>query len=417
MLYRISINIRVFILLAMAGVVYCGVHGQQPSSQHQATVVFDSLNNRISYLQQQSVRLKQKKDVAYLNLQRELDHTLFVKAYKEYVLDENLEKAKELVELRIEKSEFRRDQASVTFFQTYQDNIYALIKQQKIHYQQLFQKEKNFKKEFAICIAAGTIASYQKAQRMVDLALKYAHENNFTETIQYLETYKSYANALIFDFESVYDLAELTSSAKNFEKAFIPVASSDSLGGLNEAETLLAYCTDYGKLTGSSLNGEYFNKQKMMLTSALSELLDRNGREKELARYTDQSVVAQYDTINPCGVFKWHDQIVVIDEFVPASSMENVKKGEAIIHADRMLATYLQKNKLCQSIHDLKFGYAFIIPFQSNAKNTSFYYNKITEKWQFIACYTVIVNQAYTAEVSKFMPPLFFEDEMDTAQK
>jgi hypothetical protein len=155
----------------------------------------------------------------------------------------------------------------------------------------------------------------------------------------------------------------------------------------------------------------------MMLTSALSDLLEKEGREKELARYTNQSVVAKYDTLNPCGVFKWHDQIVVIDEFMPTSGMENVKKGEAIIHADRMLATYLQKNKLCQTIKDLKLGYAFIIPYKSNAKNSSFYYNQISMKWQYIACYTVVVNPEFTAQVSKFMPPLFFEDEMNVADK
>ena len=113
----------------------------------------------------------------------------------------------------------------------------------------------------------------------------------------------------------------------------------------------------------------------MVVTSALSDLLEREGREKELAIIPISQLIAQFDTLNPCGVFKWHDQIVVIDEFIPSSAMENVKKGEAIIHADKMLATYLQKNKLCQSIKDLKFGYAFIIPYQSNAKNTSFYYN------------------------------------------
>ena len=107
-------------------------------------------------------------------------------------------------------------------------------------------------------------------------------------------------------------------------------------------------------------------------------MLEKEGREKELARYTDQSVTARFDTLNPCGVFKWHDQIIVIDEFLPSSGMENVKKGEAIMHADKMLATYLQKNKLCQSINDLKFGYAFIIPYTSNAKNIFFFLQHVS---------------------------------------
>jgi hypothetical protein len=284
-----------------------------------------------------------------------------------------------------------------------------------MHYQHLFLKEKNFKKEYESYTAPATLAAYERALRMVLLALKYAHENNLTETIKYLEVFESYSRALIFDVESEYDLAELSNNAKSFEKAFLPLVASDSLQGLKEAEKLLKHCENFGTLTVSNLNGEFFKKQEMMLTSALSDMLDRQGREKELAKYTDQSVVAKYDTLNPCGVFKWHDQIIVIDEFLPTSAMDNVKKGEAIIHADKMLANYLQKNKLCQSTKDLRFGYAFIIPYKSTTKNTSFYYNKASQKWQYIACYTIVVNESYTTQVSKFMPPLFFEDEMNTA--
>jgi hypothetical protein len=411
--YRYKIHI--ILLLALFGLVVNSVNGQQASLERGSTAFFDSIDHRIDYLQKQISRLKQTRDVSYLNLQRELDHTLFVKAYQELVVDEDLEQAKKLVETRIERSEFRRDQASLKFYNTYQDNIYALIKQQRMYYQQLFTKEKNFKKEFEKHTKPGSLESFQKAQRMVNMALKYAQENNLTETINYLKVYLSFTEALIFDTESAYDLAELTNSAKSFEKVFQPLITSDSLSSIKEAETLLAHCVNYGRLTGSSLDGEFFKRQGLTVAAALSELLDRQGREKELARYTNQSVIAQFDTLNPCGVFKWHEQIIVIDEFLPSSGMENVRKGEAIMRADIMLATYLQKNKLCQSIKDLKFGYAFIIPYKSNAKNTSFFYNRISQKWQFIACYTVVISKSYTSEVSKFMPPLFFEDEMDVA--
>jgi hypothetical protein len=414
MLYRYKI--RIVLLLAIASGMLMPVYGQQITDQGSKQLL-DSLDHRIGYLRKQIERLKQVKDVSYLNTQRELDHTLFLKTYQEYIAEEDLEMAKLLVEKHIEKSEFRRDQSSVKYYDHYQDDIYARIKEQRAHYQKLFLKEKIFKKEFEAYTGPGTIAAYQKTQRFVRLALKYAQENNLTETITYLTVYESFIKALIFDVESSYDLATLTNNEKDFEKVFLPLVSSDSLEGIKEAEKLLDHCKNYGRLTGSSLDGEYFKKQEMMLTSALSDLLEKEGREKELARYTNQSVVAKYDTLNPCGVFKWHDQIVVIDEFLPTSGMENVKKGEAIIHADRMLATYLQKNKLCQTIKDLKLGYAFIIPYKSNAKNSSFYYNQISMKWQYIVCYTVVVNPEFTAQVSKFMPPLFFEDEMNVADK
>jgi hypothetical protein len=381
--------------------------------QRGSVAFFDSLDRRMDNLQKQIARLKQTRDVAYYNLQRELDLTIFVNAYEEYVLDENLDKARELVEARLEKAEFRRDQYALKFYHNYQDDIFDLIKQQRIHYQQLFLKEKNFKKEFERYTEPGTLEAFKRTQKMVGLALKYARENNLTETIKYLEMYQAYTEAMIFDAGSDYDLAALTGSTKAFDIVFQPLISSDSLKDVKEAETLLAHCLNYGRLTGSVLNEEFFKRQGLQVTAALSDILDREGREQELARYTDQAVTAKFDTLNPRGVFKWHDQIVVIDEFLPTSSMENVKKGEAILHADKMLATYLQKNKLCQSADELLFGYAFIIPFVSNAKNSSFYYNTASHKWQYMACYTLIVNPEYTLRVSKFMPPLFFEDEMD----
>jgi len=384
--------------------------------QRGSVAYFDSLDRRIDNLQKQISRLKQTRDVAYYNQQRELDLTLFVKAYEEYVVEEDLDKARELVESRLERAEFRRDQYALKFYHRYQDDAFALIKQQRMHYQHLFLKERNFKKEFEQYTGSEDLMSYQKAQRMVNLALKYARENNLTEIIKYLESYQAYTEALIFDYGSAYDLASLTNSEKEFQKVFQPLIKSDSLKDIKEAEMLLAHCLNFGKLTGSSLNEEFFKIQGLQITAALSDLLEREGREKELAKYTDQSVTAQFDTLNPRGVFKWHDQIIVIDEFIPTSGIENVKKGEAILHADKMLAAYLQKNKLCQSVQDLKFGYAFIIPYKSNAKNSSFYFNPATRKWQYIACYTLVVSADYTQEVSKYMPPLFFEDEMDTVE-
>jgi hypothetical protein len=414
MRYRFQICL-LFILL-FSGLACIQVNSQQTVTAVTHIAFFDSVNQRITYLKNQVDKLKHNRDVKYLNYQRELDHSLFVKKINEFIIEEDLDKAKNLVAESIERSEFRKDQASVKYYYGYQEHIYSLIKDQRMYYQSLFKKGSNLRKQYEAWIAPGQITAFKKTQRMVNLALKYANENNLTETVSLLEMYKSQTEALIFDAESVFDLSLLTNDAKSFEKEFLPMVTSDSLGGIREAERLLSHCVNYGKLMGSPLNGEFFKKKEMLLTSAMSDLLDRQGREKELARFTDHSVVAFYDTINPCGVFKWHDLIIVIDEFVPASSMENVKKGEAIIHADRMLATYLQKNKLCQSADDIRFGHSFIIPFKSNAKNSSFYFNKASQKWQFIACYTVILNKTYTASVSKFMPPLFFEDEMNTAQ-
>jgi hypothetical protein len=400
------------LILALQSVSDCIVFSQSVFMTRGSVAFFDSIDRRIDYLQKQVSGLKQARDVSYYNVQRELDHTAFLQAYESYVVDEDLDNARSLVESRLERADFRRDLSSVKYYNQYKDDVFTLIKKQRIHYQQLFLKEKNFKKEFERYVVDRNPESYSKALRMVNLAIRYAQENNLAETMQYLQRYHDYVDALIFDAGSVYDLKVLTNSSKAFEGVFLSLLNNDSLNSISEAEVLLDHCRNYGKLTNSSLNGEYFDKQGKIIAAAISELFEKQGRENELSRYVNQAVTAKIDSINPLGIFKWHDQIIVIDEFRPSSAMENVKKGEAIIQADRMLATYLEKNKLCKSINELKFGYAFVIPYRSNAKNSSFYYNIATEKWQFIACYTVVNNPTYTSQIVTYMSPLFFEDEL-----
>jgi hypothetical protein len=405
--------IILFLLAAIPG--FTGISAQTTRLERGSIAFFDSLDHRITELQKQIPKLKQARDVAYYNKQRELELTVFVKNVEEYIQEEDLDNAKKLVETRLEKAEFRKEQYSVTFCRKYKDDVNNLIKQQRIHYQALFAKEKNFKKEFDRLSETGSSDNYQKTLRMVNLALKYANENNLTETIKYLDNYKSYAEALIFDAGSDYDLAALTGNAKEFEKVFIPLVESDTVEDIREAESLISYCINYSRLTGSRLDPAYFARQGLVVTSSLSDLLESKGREKELERYTDESVKARIDSLNPCGVFKWHDQIIVIDEFNPSSTMEAVKKGEAIIHADKMLAAYLKKNKLCTSEKDLTFGYAFVIPYHSDTKNSAFFFNSSSQKWQYITCYTSVINTEYTQHVSKYMPPLLFKDEKDIA--
>jgi hypothetical protein len=407
---------KYFAFLFLAAITgFAGISAQTTRLERGSIAFFDSLDRRVRDLQKQIPKLKQARDVAYYNLQRELELTLFVRNVEEYIREEDLDNAKKLVETRLEKAEFRREQYSVVFCRKFKDDVNNLIKQQRIHYQALFAKEKNFKKEFDRMAKTGITDNYQKTMRMINLALKYANENSLTETVKYLGNYKSYTEALIFDAGSEYDLATLTGNAKEFEKVFLPLVESDTLEDIREAETLISYCINYSRLTGSRLDPAFFARQGLVVTSSLSDFLESKGREKELERYTDEAVKARVDSLNPCGVFKWHDQIIVIDEFNPSSTMEAVKKGEAIIHADKMLAAYLKKNKLCASEKDLTFGYAFVIPYHSDTKNSAFFFNSSSQKWQYITCYTSVIDTEYTQHVSKYMPPLLFKDEKDMA--
>lgn len=395
--------------------LWCAVAVSQPLPKG-STIFFDSLAHRLNYLESQIPKLQASRDVGYYNVKREIDLTRFLKACEEYCAEEDLDNALKMTEKSLDRAESRGDQYSVKYYEEYKNDLYNRIKRQRMYYQGLFAKEKNFKKEFERQAAVGSTDNYQKTLRTVNLAMKYARENNLIETVKYLENYHAYTEALIFDAISEYDLSELTSGQKAFEKAFLPLVESDSINDLTRADQLIRRCTDFARLAGSPISQEYLAQQAVRVTAAMSDLLEQLGREKELERYTDQSMKASTDTVNACGIFKWRGVVIVIDEFLPKASMENVKKGEAIIHADQMLAAYLKKNKLCDDVEDLTYGQVFVIPFTSKTGNSSFKYNPKTQKWQYIICYTSIVDEAYTRRVSQFMPPILFAGESGSAK-
>jgi len=396
------------LILIMLGI---NLFGQDISLEPKSKAYFDSIDYRIAALQQQLPRLKQSHDVSLFHLQRELDHTLFIREYEQYVVDEDLFKAKDMVESRLERAKFRKDQFSVDFYNRYKDKVYNQIKYQRMHYQALFEKEKNFRKEFNSITREETVEAYLHAQRMTDLALKYALENSFTGTAKGLQHYRTYTEARIYDLQSPYDLKELSENQKSFEKVFIPMIESDSIGPIKEAENLVGHCIQYAEFLKTPVSTDYFEQQKLAVAGALADFLDRQGTASNLNQLTDQAMMARIDSLNPRGIYKWHEYIIVISEFNPSSGFENVKKGEAIIHADNVIAAFLKKNKLCKSTSDLKFGYSYIIPYQSSNKTSSFLYDPNLQQWQYIACYTLINNPSYTRDVSRYMPPVFFKDE------
>jgi hypothetical protein len=130
-------------LVAVTG--FACISAQTTRLERGSVAFFDSLDQRINELQKQIPKLKQARDVAYYNKQRELELTLFVSNVEEYIHEEDLDNAKKIVEARLEKAEFRREQYTVTFCRKYKDDVNNLIKQQRIYYQALFAKKKTLK--------------------------------------------------------------------------------------------------------------------------------------------------------------------------------------------------------------------------------------------------------------------------------
>ncbi len=375
----------------------------------------DSLAQRVAYIEAKLPKLKASRDPSLYYLKRELDHTKFSREVEEWIYNEELDKAKQLCEERLERVKLKNDKASIEFYDNYKDRINKEIKYQKMRYQELLTKEKVFKKEYTTIIKEENLESLAKAKRVTLLAIKYAKENQLNNSLEYLNTYLGYTEARIFDLESPYDLENLTRVQKDFEKVFLPLLSSDSLNNLNEAEELVNNCYFYAANSKSLIDTSYFSKQKQAVITAISDYINQaDNPDAKLAAITDKAITARKDSINPRGVFKWGEYIVVISNFVPSSGYEKVKKGEAIIHADKVLAKYLEKNELGKIENGDKMGYTYIIQFNSSESGAEdFFYDEKSQSWQYMICYTQVVNSYFTKQVSKYLPPLKFNDNID----
>lgn len=400
-----------FIYLLLTNILICHqLFSQKNISKSDIHAKIDSLTGRIEFLNQKLNHLKETRDPSLYYVKKEYDHTQFSKKYEELYISEDLEEAKDMIESRLEKAKMRNDKNSMRFYNNFKDRVNKDIKLQKMHYQALFEKEKNFKKEFFKYVKEENLESYLKAKKMTELALKYATENSFTNTSSYLKQYMAHIDAIIFDHDSKYDLYELTRKESEFEKTFIPLLSSDSIHHLKEAEKLVNYCYDYSANTKSLVDTNYFVKQRKAIKTALAEFYQEESDNLNLAKITDQAIHAKVDTLNPAGVYKWNDKILVIGYFKPRSNSERVRRGEAIVKADRFLARYVEENDIGRIKDGEKFGYTVLLPYSNGESTVDFLYDSNKEMWQYMACYTKVVSNYFTKEISKYMPPITFAE-------
>jgi len=392
------------------------VRGQDQFIDLATQQLFDSLDARVKALESELPRLSRSQSMNYFFKKRELDHTIFLTYYHRYIFDEDLEKAKDLIESRLQAARKRFDSESVKFFEQYAGKLTKEQIAQQRRYQLLFAREKNFKKELYRFIEAGDEYSLKRAERMVSLAMKYAEEKKLEMVSQYLISYRHLIEATIYDFYSDYDLKKLTYNEGQFNKVFLPLVESDSLERIQEAGELVSHCYSYASSLNTRLDTSFFVLQKNVVATSISDYHDRAGNNVSLASLNGQSVVARLDSVNREGIYKWHDKILVIGHFLPSSKSEQVKSGEAIISADRKLLEYIRINRLARLGNEVRMGHTFLIPYQDDRSSSDFIFNPNKMKYQYMVCYTVIKSQTLTRDVSKYLPPLQFEFELSETE-
>ncbi|QQS51157.1 MAG: hypothetical protein IPM71_00075 [Bacteroidota bacterium] len=374
---------------------------------------FDSLDSRIVQLNQQLKAYGTERHAQYFYVRREIDMTLFVREFDQWVYDENLLQAQILTDSRKAASEKRFDNYGVEYYSAYQAKITQLRADKMRHYQSLLEKEKNFKKEYLQYIAPADEAAYLKTLRMIDLALKYTEETGRNETRAYLLFYQTHTRALLYDFYSKYDLAELTNNQNAFLKAFEPMLESDSLKQILEGQELAKQCYNYTLGANSKLDTNYFALQKIAAANAIADWNERQGLSSELSSLTGQAVLARRDSLNREGIYQWNDLIIVIGSVNFSSKSEAVRRGEAIIDADKTLFEYLRVNKYSNTASKVNLDQTTLLPVKDKDRVVFFQYDPSCDAWQYIIAYNEVMSKKFTIEMSQFLPPLQFQEDID----
>lgn len=399
----------VFILLLLSPLVST-VFSQEKYIDEETKAVLDSLDERIVQLNEKVKKFGGNRDAKYFYTKREIDMTVFLREYEEYVFDEDLVGAQRLIESRIKTSEKRADKFAIDFYSDYKSKLTKLRGQKRAHYQKLFEKEKSFAKEYKTYIKPGTEQAYRKAHRMLDLAIKYGEDMGLDQPLIYLRKYKDNTTALMLDLKSGYDLAKLTSKEKHFQKVFNPLNQNDSLAIILKGKELVDLCYDFSYLARTDLDSNYFAMQKVVVANAIADWNERQGIASELASLTGQAIVARRDSLNKEGIYQWSDYILVIGSVVFESSSESLRKGEAIIDSDKTLYNYLRVNKILKGNKKMSMGQTYLLPVKVKDQVAYFRHDPSKQGWQYMVAYTMVLSEKKTQEIGQFLPPLQFND-------
>jgi hypothetical protein len=238
--------------------------------------------------------------------------------------------------------------------------------------------------------------------------MKYANENELLTAQDFLGKYEELIEIKMLDAESPYDLHQLTRSEWIFLKIFEPLVSSDSLQLIMKAGEIAEDCFMFTRNNAGRLDTSFFALQMNVYKNSLSDYFERQGL-RNLQK--NSSTVIRTDAINPYGVYRWHDYIVVIGSINFQSKFKNVKKGEAIIDADHLLMEYIRLKELIKIRKRFRLGEAFMLSYIIDNKREDFNYDIDKDEWQYMVCYPLVENKNTTKYITQYMPSVIFKQE------
>lgn len=409
---------RLLILFTIFFLIFfpCKINAQDQFFNPVVRTMVDSLNQRANAIRLELPRLSELRNAAFYFTKRELDITLFLIEYHQYIANEELEKARNLIETKLRMAKKWNDIYLTDYYTDYNRQLTIEFGKRQARYQKLFEKEKIFRKELFKFLDEGSEYSLLRAKQITQLAINYSSEKKLETVLSYLISYDHLVDAFLFDFYSSYDLKKLTNSESTFQKVFKPMVESDSIETIYKADELVDHCYSYAANMLSNLDTVYFARQKRVVNTSKSDFNERKGNKLNRDKMEGQTIIARFDSLNTDGIYKWHDYIVVIGTFLYTATFDNVKRGEAILNADRRLIQYIKVNKLAKIGKEVEMGSTFLIPYIIDEKKSDFFFHPVKREYQYMVCYTRIENSYMTKGISKFLPPMQFYQELQVSR-
>lgn len=404
---------RRFVLLICVFLFQFGLIAQEEGFIEESVKLrLDSINKSIKSLESEMPKLKRSRSYQLFYKKQELEKLRFLLQYEKYLINEELQLARNLIEVSLRAAENRKHAELTEFYLEYRKRLNAAVIAKREHYQELFGKEKNFRKVLYGFLEEKNDYNISRAEQMVYLANKFATENNLESVLDFLKKYDAEVNAMRQDFESEFELEMLTSNKNKYMSVVMDLIESDSINDILKAQRLVNECYQYSLQWNTKLTPAFFEIEQNVVLRSISDWYKRQGIIAQISEFNEKSVIAQRDSVNVDGVYRWNDYILVIGEMDHRAKMENVKRGEAIIHADKKLLEYIRVNRLAKFRRSVKVGTTALIPFKVKLEENFFIYNLTTEKWQYIIVYTRLKSAGLTDKLITYLPPIQFDFEI-----
>lgn len=229
------------------------------------------------------------------------------------------------------------------FYEKYKKDINKRTNNQKKDYGKLLSNKKEFEKKFNEKLYPESETSLKNTKKFLEEMKNYSKQTNRGKKI--LEKYSEILNAEEFDFNSKYDLENL-SSGIFVKRKFKKKLKKETKKGAEEASKLLKDIKKYSTHPEFDLDEEFLKKEENKLKNTTSNEMKKE-EMKLNPEYTKSLEIPEISEKGPNkpGIYNYNNNIMVIVDFrfednIAIRSKRNLARAKAVNNAINVLKNF-----------------------------------------------------------------------------